>query len=351
MVAMENPDTEFRFEIYPDLAGERLGGIALSASDEFFAPKENLLREGRARFEPDRYTDHGKWMDGWESRRRRGPGHDWVVIRLGAPGVIHGVNVDTSHFRGNHPERASVEACAIDVGLESEGTFEDSAWTTIVQSLPLAPDADNRFRVRDGSRWTHVRLNIVPDGGVARFRVHGVPVPGPAEEPGPVDLAAVQRGGLVLGWSDARFGPPHRILLPDRARHMGDGWETRRRRGPGHDWVVIRLSERGAPRRVVIETTHFKGNHPESFGLEGLDDGGEFGDPRSGLRAPPEEHAGWRKIVPKTPLGPDTAHEVHVENPGPVTHVRLSIYPDGGVARFRLYGDPVPAGGSGRGGG
>jgi allantoicase len=345
MVATKDPDPEFRFEAYPDLAGERLGGVALAASDEFFAPKENLLIEGRARFDPDRYTDHGKWMDGWESRRKRGPGHDWVVVRLGAPGVIHGVNVDTSHFRGNHPERASVEACAIDAKRDGDETFDDWPWTTIVPPLPLAPDVDNRFPVRDRSRWTHVRLNIVPDGGVARFRVHGVPVPDPAKGSGPLDLAAVQRGGLALTWSDARFGPPHHLLLPDSARHMGDGWETRRRRGPGHDWVVIRLGARGVPQRIVVETTHFKGNHPESFRVEGLDDEGAFGEPGSELLPPPEEHEGWREIVPLTALGPDAVHDVQVVDAPPVTHVRLSIHPDGGVARFRVYGDPVPVAG------
>jgi len=329
---------EFRFESYPDLAGERLGGMALSVSDEFFAPKENLLREGRARFDPDRYTDHGKWMDGWESRRKRGPGHDWVVIRLGAPGVIHGVNVDTSHFRGNHPERASVDACGVDA-KDLDETFDDWPWTRIVSPLPLAPDADNRFPVRDRNRWTHVRLNIVPDGGVARFRVHGVAVPGPEQGPGMLDLAAVRNGGLALAWTDARFGPPHHILLPDRARHMGDGWETRRRRGPGHDWVVIRLGARGILRRIVVETTHFKGNYPESFRVEGLDDQGAFGEPASGLTAPPEDHRGWREVVQRTALGPDAAHEVEVPDTGPVTHVRLSIHPDGGVARFRVYGE------------
>jgi allantoicase len=341
MVATSDSDTDFRFEGYPDLAGERLGGVALAASDEFFAPKENLLVEGRARLDPDCYTDHGKWMDGWESRRKRGPGHDWVVVRLGAPGVIHGVNVDTSHFRGNHPERASVEACAVAANQDMVETFDDWPWTTIVQPLPLAPDADNRFTVRDRGRWTHVRLNIIPDGGVARFRVHGVPVPDPPQEPGPVDLAAARRGGLALAWSDARFGPPHHLLLPDRPLHMGDGWETRRRRGPGHDWVMVRLGSRGVPRRIVIETTHFKGNFPESFRVEGLDDEGAFGDPRSGLTPPPEDHAGWREIVPRTELGPDAAHDVPVANAPRVTHVRLSIYPDGGVARFRVYGDPV----------
>ena len=340
MVATEPADVEFRFESYPDLAGERLGGMALSASDEFFAPKESLLVEGRARFDPDRYTERGKWMDGWESRRKRGPGHDWVVIRLGAPGVVHGVNVDTSHFRGNHPERASVEACAMEAG-EADEPYEAWPWATIVPPLPLAPDADNRFPVGDRKRWTHVRLNILPDGGVARFRVHGVAVPGPGEEGEPLDLAAVHRGGLALAWSDARFGPPHHLLLPDRARHMGDGWETRRRRGPGHDWVVIRLGARGVPRRIVVETTHFKGNYPESYEVDGLDDRGSFGDPAIGLSAPPEDDAGWRPLVSRSPLGPDAVHEAMVSDARPVTHVRLSIHPDGGVARFRVFGDPA----------
>lgn len=342
MAATNVPETEFGFERYVDLAGERLGGVALASSDEFFAPKENLLREGRARFDPNRYTDRGKWMDGWESRRRRGPGHDWVVVRLGAPGVIHGVNVDTSHFRGNHPDRASVEACARAPGHRDAEGFDDWPWTTIVPPLPLAPDADNRFPVRDRRRWTHVRLCIYPDGGVARLRVYGVALPEPVSTEGARDLAAAPEGGLVLAWSDARFGAPHHLLLPDRSRFMGDGWETRRRRGPGHDWVVIRLGERGIPRRVVVETTHFKGNYPESFQVEGLDDGGTLGDPASGLTAPEDGDPGWREIVPKTPLGPDADHAVEVAGGFPVTHVRLSIHPDGGVARFRVYADPAP---------
>lgn len=335
--------TEPRFQRYPDLASERLGGSALLASDEFFAPKERLLREESATFEPGRYTDRGKWMDGWETRRRRGPGHDWVVIRLGAPGILHGVNVDTSHFRGNHPERASVDA--FEVEGEDPGAIEGCSWTSIVPELPVAPDTENLFPVRDRRRWTHVRLNVLPDGGVARFRAHGVavPVPAPFADDGSlIDLAGVQHGGVALAWSDARFGAPHSLLLPDRPAHMGDGWETRRRRGPGHDWAVVRLGLRGIPRRAVVDTTHFKGNYPESFRLEALDDRGAFGDPAAGLEAPPEDATGWRELVPRTALAPDTAQEFALADVSPATHVRLSIFPDGGVARLRILGDPLP---------
>lgn len=346
MVAMHDPVTEFRFQAYPDLVGERLGGMTLAASDEFFAPKESLVREAPATFDPDRYTERGKWMDGWESRRRRGPGHDWVVLSLGAPGVIHGVNVDTSHFRGNHPERTSVEACAVDPEPDADEGLEGWPWTVIVPDAPLAPDADNLFPVRDSHRWTHVRLNIFPDGGVARFRVHGVPVPAAPTGNASFDLAAARIGGMALAWSDARFGPPHHLLLPDPSRHMGDGWETRRRRGPGHDWVVVRLGTRGVPRRVVVDTSHFKGNYPESFRLEGLDAGSAFGDAGTGPSAPPEDDPGWREIVPRTSLGPDALHEVELRGARPVTHIRLSIHPDGGVARLRVFGDPVPGEGT-----
>ncbi len=342
MVATDELAAERQFQRYPDLVAERLGGRALWASDEFFAPKENLLREGPPALDPDRYTDRGKWMDGWESRRRRGPGHDRVVLQLGAPGILHGVNIDTRHFRGNHPERASVEACELDTETAEPEDYDEWPWMTVVPELPLAPDADNLFPVRDRRRWTHLRLNIFPDGGVARFRAHGVAVPTPPAGAALVDLAAVGNGGVALAWSDARFGPPHSLLLPDRPPHMGDGWETRRRRGPGHDWVVVRLGLRGHPRLAVVDTTHFKGNHPESFRLEALDDGGAFGDPAGGLEVPLQDHPGWREVVARTALGPDEIHELDIVDAGPATHVRLSIHPDGGVARLRVYGEPAP---------
>ena len=318
----------------PDLASSRLGGRAVAANDEFFAPKESVVLEGDATFDPGRYTDRGKWMDGWETRRRREPGNDWCVVRLGVPGIVRYVVVDTSHFRGNHPESASVEGARLDV---EPVRWEDAAWVPLVPRSPLAGDAKNAFPVGDARLCTHVRLSIFPDGGVARLRVHGEPVPdweALARKDGPVEVAAIPRGGSVVASSDEFFGAPHHLLLPDDPEGMWDGWETRRRRGPGNDWVVVRLGRRARIERIEIDTRHFKGNYPESARVEAIDADGASAADLAG------NDARWREILPRTPLAADRAHgfEPPVLSPADATHVRLSIYPDGGVARLRVRG-------------
>ena len=321
------------FRKYPDLASAALGGRAVYANDDFFAPVERLVEEGPAVFDPDRYTDRGKWMDGWESRRRREPGNDWAVVRLGVAGIVRGVVIDTRHFKGNHPESASVEAAAL---KDEPSSWEELAWTPLVPRQPLEPDAPNAFAANDGRAWTHVRLSIYPDGGVARLRVHGEAAPDweVIAREGPADLAAVVHGGLVLAASDEFFSAPLHLLLPGHSRGMHDGWETRRRRGAGHDWVVIRLGRRGRISRVEIDTHHFKGNFPESASVEIAD------LPGAPAGAVPED-ASWRELVPRTRLGPDAAHAFDVDDDvsATATHVRLRIYPDGGVARLRVVGE------------
>jgi len=309
-----------------DLASARLGGRALKASDEFFAPKANLLQPGRGVFIEEKYTTRGKWMDGWETRRRRGPpDHDWCIIRLGAPGVIRKVTVDTNHFRGNHPEAASLEAAS--------GSAD--AWVEVLPRAPLAGHAENVFPITTELRATRVRLNIYPDGGVARLRVWGEPRPDWTRlraGKGPIDLVAATLGGVPLMASDQFFSEPLNLLLPGRPANMGDGWETRRRRGPGFDWVVLKLGHRGVIETAEVDTTHFKGNYPESCRLEGAES----------LAVP--DDATWRELVARTRLGPNRRHRFPVPTAArrPVTHVRLSIFPDGGVARLRLWGRPVP---------
>ena len=238
-----------------DLASERLGGAVLSATDEFFAPKENLLKPGPAVFLPEKYIDTGKWMDGWETRRHRAPEHDWCLIRLGAPGIIRGVVVDTAHFKGNFPEKCSLEASA---DLET--------WTEILPPSPLVGDAQNLFTIDNPYRYTHLRLHIYPDGGVARLRVHGEVVPETLEDF--VDLAAVENGASVVEASDMFFGSRHNLIFPGRSTGMHDGWETRRSRGEHRDWCVIELAANGEIKRVEVDTLHFKGNFPESCELE-----------------------------------------------------------------------------------
>jgi allantoicase len=316
-----------------DLAAERLGGAALIANDEFFAPKESLLRAAPAVWKEGEYTDRGKWMDGWETRRRRAPGHDWCIIRLGLPGTIHGVVVDTAYFRGNYPESCSVEVASVPGTPHPETLAAENVtqWTTILPKSPLKGDAKNEFAIPGGPTATHVRLTIYPDGGVARFRVFGEPAfdPNRVRAGSEIDLAAMENGGLVVSCSDMFFGHRHNLILPGRSTHMGDGWETKRRRGPGNDWSVIRLAARGILHRIEIDTDHFKGNAPGSAILETVDARG------SGLEEP---RGGWQTLLPKEDLQPHTRHRFDVSAQRPATHARLSIYPDGGIARLRLYG-------------
>jgi allantoicase len=319
-----------------DLASERLGGKALVANDEFFAPKENLLKPGRGVFLEDKYTDRGKWMDGWETRRRRGPGHDWCIIRLGVCGTIRSVTVDTNHFRGNHPVECSLDAAVLTATASAKHLVAFEGWREIVPRSPLLGHCENEFEAASGDPVTHVRLNIYPDGGVARLRVWGEAQPdwtALRDRRKPVDLVAAAHGGVPLASSDEFFGQPINLLMPGTPANMGDGWETRRRRGPGHDWVVLRLGHRGVVEAADVDTSHFKGNYPESCSLEALD------APELAARAIPSETAAWQQLLPRTKLGPDAVHRfAELVERAPITHVRFNIYPDGGVARLRLWG-------------
>jgi allantoicase len=323
-----------------DLAAARAGGRAVLASDEFFAPKANLLKPGRGVFIAGKYTNRGKWMDGWETRRRRTPGFDWCILQLGVPGVIKGVTVDTHHFKGNHPEACSLTAAELSSAPKLPALKKSAErWPEILSRSPLLPDAENEFAIRRDERFTHVRLLIYPDGGVARLRVWGEARPDwerLRRRKGAIDLVAIEHGGVPLAASDEFFSEPINLLLPRPSTDMGDGWETRRRRGPGNDWVIIRLGTRGSIDEVVVDTTHFKGNFPESCRLEGCD----ATDLAPG--AIPDERVQWREVVPRTRLGADRRHRFKaVGRSGSVSHVRFSIFPDGGVARLRVLGRPV----------
>jgi allantoicase len=330
------------FTVLPDLADRRLGGAVVAANDELFAEKENLVKAAEPVHQPHTFGAKGQVYDGWETRRRREPGHDWAVVRLGVPGIIHGVVIDTAHFRGNYPPECSVEACRLD-GYPSPAELLDADWTTVVPRSPTSGDTRNCFvAVRSGPTdiQTHVRLTIYPDGGVARLRVHGEPVPDPRPFAGmPVDLAAMVNGGRVLDASNRFYSRPDQLIAPGTARDMGDGWETARRRDDGHDWVLLRLAGRGTVRVVELDTTHFVGNAPGAAALRGCD-AGDRGDAAGPLL--PDDEA-WVDLLPITRLQPDTPHRFILAESHPVTHVRLDVYPDGGMARLRCFGDLTPA--------
>ncbi len=345
------------FTALADLASARVGGRAVATNDDFFASKSNLVKPEPPIFVPGKFTARGKWMDGWETRRRRMPGHDWCIVRLGLRGVVHGVNVDTRFFTGNYPSHCSIDAVDLKKG---SGVLNDSAyaqsfntpdpfsassaktvrWTTILPKTELRGDGDNLLAIDDRRPWTHLRLNIYPDGGVARLRVYGEAASDwtrLARAGRPLDLASILNGGLVIGASDMHFGARDNMIMPGRATNMGDGWETRRRRGPGHDWAIIRLGAPATIARVEIDTNHFKGNYPDSASIEG-----SFA-PMASLGE--LASATWVTLLPQTKLRPHHRHYFtkDLHKTGPVSHVRLNIYPDGGVSRLRIHGIVAPA--------
>ncbi len=337
-----------------DLAAERFGGSVLACSDDFFAEKENLIKAGRGIFISDKYTDRGKWMDGWESRRKRTAGHDWCIVQLGASGIIEGVDIDTNHFLGNHPPFASIEACHItfdsteipplslandfDSVISTASDFDSVVWTEILPKSPLNAGSQNFYVVENKGTWTHLRLNIFPDGGVARLKVYGKVQKDWLNQPSDVliDLAAAVNGGKAILCNDEFFSRKDNINMPNRGINMGDGWETKRNRTPNNrDWLILRLARKGRIQKVVVDTAHFKGNYPDRFMLEGC------------VLAKADENlfyteggVTWTPILDETKLEADNEHffEEELLTNEPFTHVRLTIFPDGGVSRLRLFG-------------
>lgn len=325
-----------------DLANERLGGAAILCSDEFFAGMDALVKAKEPVFDEHAYGDRGKVMDGWESKRSHRENHegaaladasaaheDFCVVRLGAPGVIRGVVIDTAFFRGNFPAHAALEGTSVEGHPSAQEVATSSEWLPLLPRSALLGNAKNAFAINSEQRFTHVRLRIFPDGGVARLRVYGEPLPdwrihgGLAAE---LELSSAELGGVVTSCSDMFFGSRHNLLFPGQSSGMHDGWETRRARRAGSDWAIVKLAARGTPSRIVVDTSHFKGNCPESFALEGSSDESQ-----------------WHELYPRTPLRPHTRHVFttsmqRFSSTAPVTHVRLRVFPDGGVSRFRLFG-------------
>ena len=333
---MKDFNKEIAENRYIDLASERLGGKVPYANDDFFAAKENLIKSGRGIFVVDKYTDRGKWMDGWESRRRRTPGHDWCILQLGIPGKIKILDIDTNHFLGNHPPFASVDALYL---AENPSVAEIVSgkmnWVEILPKSPLAPGSQNFFEVPSDEIWTHLRLNIFPDGGLARFKVYGSVFKdwSKVRKDELIDLAAAVNGGKALVCNDMFFSHMTNLIMPGKGRNMGDGWETKRNRNPNNcDWVILQLGTRGVVKKIIVDTLHFKGNYPDTCSIEACcQAAGKAFDP---------EKVSWKILLPKVKLEADTEHiyehEIALEEP--VTHVKLNIYPDGGVSRLRLFG-------------
>jgi allantoicase len=319
------------FATLPDLASRRLGGSFVYATDELFAAKENLIKPEPPVFVAGEFGTKGKIYDGWESRRRREPGNDHAIIRLGVPGIVHGVDVDTSFFRGNYPPHVSVEAVSVD-GYPSVADLGQLEWRPLVGRAGVTGDTHNWYPVEVPRHCSHVRLSLYPDGGVARCRVHGVPLPDPRFLTGTIDLAAIDNGGQLVDCSNAFYSSAWNLIMPGRPTSMADGWENSRRRDGGFDYATFILAAAGVIRQVEIDTSYFVGNAPASARVLTA-----VGGPADALSA-----MQWTELLPRAGLQPDTRHRFLVGPVGPVTHVRLEVLPDGGVARLRVLGEVTP---------
>lgn len=328
------PVAEYDFQNYPDLASRALAGSVIWATDESFAERENLIMPHEPAFDPDDFGNKGKVYDGWETRRRRHDeiGHnDAAIVRLGVPGHIHGLIVDTAWFKGNFPPQFAVQGACIDEYLSSEeiANLPEDTWFTLAEVQDAQGHTKHAVEIDPASeagrrRTTHVRLQMIPDGGIARLRVHGVPAPNPEFMNSTVDLAATEFGGWVTECSNMFYSSPNNMLSLGRSQHMGHGWENARRRGEGNDYVVVKLAAEGTVDHVEIDTSYFVFNAPGDVSLTGITaDGREV------------------QLVAKTRVQPDTRHRYVVGEEAtevPVTHVRLDVYPDGGIARLRVHG-------------
>ncbi|WP_339670921.1 allantoicase [Dasania marina] len=339
MINTDTTDDRYASQ-YIDLVSERVGGRAIACSDEWFAECDNLVKPGRGVFKQGHFVATGQWMDGWESRRsygRRervasGDNFDWCILRMGIAGVIKGFDIDTNHFKGNAPDFVSVEAANISGEVDN-----DTEWTEILSLSPTTPHSQHLFECSSDAVWTHLRLKMYPDGGIARFRAYGIGrivrdnfIAGEL-----VDLASVMNGGRGIAASDMFFSSPSNLVMPGRGINMGDGWETKRRRGQGNDWAIVELGLTGTIRKILVDTAYFKGNYPDHMTLEAVN------TDRSDLTA---DDIAWKTVIAKTDLYSDKEHlfikEIKVPSDEEFTHVRINIFPDGGVSRLRIFGFP-----------
>ena len=316
---------------YVDLAQPRLGSEVVYATDDFFADKARLISPTEPQFIPGKYDDNGKWMDGWESRRKRVPGHDWCVIRLGVPGVIAGFEIDTRHFTGNYPPEAEIEVCRSADAMPGDGAH----WVKVTERIALKGDDRVYVPIEYGAA-THVRLHIFPDGGVARLRAWGRVQPDWAKLPADelIDLLALEHGGRGIIANDQHYGRIENLTAPGRGVDMGDGWETRRRREAGHDWAILELGAMGVVEEVVVDTAHFKGNYPDRCSIQAVRDAGDKPE------AMAADAVSWPILLREVKLAPDNIATFREElrQIGPVKFLRLNIVPDGGVSRLRVIG-------------
>ena len=314
---------------FVNLASPKLGTKVMSFSDDFFGKVSRMLNDKAPQFIEDKYDNHGKWMDGWESKRRRDGGHDWAIIKLGSPGKVYEIEIDTSFFTGNYPPFASIQ------GLYSEKKPDhNDDWKIILKKQKLQGDKVHNFKV-NSTKVNYIRFQIFPDGGIARLRLFGhVEIELEKFKNKKIELSSLNLGGKIIAYNNAHYGDVSALLTSGRGKTMGDGWETRRRREPGNDWIIIKLAKSGIIEEIEIDTAHFKGNFPDKASISAA-----FFDEKEKVSSIIKQNKNWKEILPPTKLKADKIHRFKkIIRSDEVNYVKLNIFPDGGVSRFRVFG-------------
>lgn len=312
-----------------NLADARIGATIIDCSDEFFAEAKRMLNADAPIFVEDKFDDHGKWMDGWETRRKRHTGYDWCIVKLGVAGKISGLDIDTTFFTGNYPASAALEAC-----YAPDGQLDQVEWHSLLPNSVLGSSQHHIFEIESDQVFTHIRLNIFPDGGVARLRVYGEVQIQLKDSEQTLDLLALENGGRVIAFSDAHYGHPRNLINPGRGINMGDGWETKRRRAPGFDWCVLALGQAGAIEKIEIDTAHFKGNFPAQVSIQAV-----YVEDATDPQLIPQSMF-WPFLLEAQDMQMDHVHSYinEVLAHEKISHIRVNMIPDGGISRIRLWG-------------
>ena len=314
-----------------DLAQSRLGTKIVFKTDEFFAAAKRIINPWSPIFKEGVFDRHGKWMDGWETRRKRNKGHDYLILKLGKPGRIHKVDIDTSYFSGNQPNKVSLDACFSKKKLPNK----NSNWIKILKKKSTKANSHHFFKIKNKSIFTHVKLNIYPDGGVARIRIYGSMQIKKKFRKKTINLTSVLNGATPIACNNEHFGRAENILAPGKGKNMGDGWETRRSRGKNFDWLILKCATAGKINKIQIDTHHFKGNYPDKCSLQAAYLNNKISDKNIVRRS-----ANWKLLLNKVKLQAHKKHNFHnklLKNKK-VNYIRINIFPDGGISRIRVFG-------------
>ena len=316
-----------------DLAQSRIGSRIVYKTDEFFAPAKRIINPWPPIYKEGVFDKHVKWMDGWETRRKRIKGYDFLILKFGKPGLIKKIDVDTSYFSGNHHNQISLQAC------KSKKNKPDikTKWITIIKKSKTKANSHHFFNIKNKNYFTHIKLNIFPDGGVARLRVFGSIKIKNKTQNKIQNLTSIINGAVPIACNNEHFGRAENILAPGIGKNMGDGWETRRSRGNNFDWIIIKCSSPGKINKIQVDTHHFKGNYPDKCSLQAA----YIPTKISGNNIVKKSNK-WPHILNKVKL---YAHKKHnfknkkMKNKK-INYIRINIFPDGGISRIRAFGKP-----------